>query len=496
MNKYIFWTALCLVCLAQGVLAQHSYQVSVYDPETYNDFRQNWAAIQYRDGRLFFGNSNGLLSFDGNEWHQAIHAPVGSAVLSLHQYNETIHWGGAGDLGIIMPDSTGLYSLESLRSKIDSTKLNFSAVWGMADAGGSVYHRISGDLYVFNGDTVNVELEDKTVTFLSSWKNRLLINIDGEGLFLKTDESLEWIPESEIYSDDPIFAAVNFDHFLMLASREQGLVLFDGTRFTPVNDVASEYLKEHNVYRGIRINENEAAFATLSGGILIAGRDGSLIKVIREADGLPTDVIYNLYLDREEILWAATEYGIAKIMVNHPLHRFTPEQGFQGAPLFIEEHGGRVFVGTTEGIFGFDENGMERFGELQWRVYDGLSLESRFIVSTHEGLYHLDGSNFDKISSNRYLFLIDVPGISGEFYGVSSDKIERLLQDNNAIASETLIDLETEIRHASLINREFWVAGQYNEVHRYNPQGEKIYSYLVDLPDDARLNQIDLLAGR
>ena len=493
MNKYIFGTALCLVCLAQSVLAQHSYQISVYDPETYNDFRQNWAAIQDSDGRLFFGNSNGLLSFDGNEWHQTIHAPIGSAVLSLHQYNETIHWGGAGDLGIIIPDSMGLYSLESLRAKIDSAKLNFSAVWSIADAGGSVYHRISGDLYVFNGDTVDVEFRDKSVTFISSWKNQLLINIDGEGLFLKVGESLEWIPGSENYSDDPIYAAVNFGDFLMLASREQGLVLFNGNRFTPVNDVASEYLKEHNVYRGIRINENEAAFATLTGGILIADKEGNLKKAIRQSDGLPTDKIYNLYLDREELLWAATEYGIAKISVNHPLQRFTPGQGFQGAPLFIDEYAGRVFVGTTEGLFGFTNDGMERFDYFQWRVYDGMSHNGQFIISTHDGLYRLDGDNFGEISTNRYLNLIDD---SGDLYGVSSDKIDKLMIGEEGAISEPLSELDTEIRYVSLINREFWIAGENNHVYRYTLSGGLVAAYSIDIPDDERLNQIDELAGQ
>src|SRR6056297_2083192 len=228
MNKYIFWIVLCSVYYAQSVTAQHSYQISEYDPETYNDFIQNWSAIQDQDGRLFFGNSNGLLSFDGARWHQALHAPVGSAVLSLHKKNDTIYWGGAGDMGIIAPDSSGMYSLESLRSKIDSSSLNFSAVWSIADTEGSVYHRVAGDLYVFDGDTVEVEFQDQSVTFISSWKDRLIINIDEEGLFFKSGEALEWIPGSEIYSDDPVYAAVNFDDFLMLASREKGLVLFDG----------------------------------------------------------------------------------------------------------------------------------------------------------------------------------------------------------------------------------------------------------------------------
>jgi len=495
MIRYIFWFALCMVCFAQIATAQHSYQISEYDPETYNDFIQNWSAIQDQDGRLFFGNSNGLLSFDGASWHQAVHAPVGSAVLSLHKKNDTIYWGGAGDMGIIVPDSSGMYSLESLRSKIDSSSLNFSAVWSIADTEGSVYHRVAGDLYVFDGDTVEVEFQDQSVTFISSWKDRLIINIDEEGLFFKSGEALEWIPGSEIYSDDPVYAAVNFDDILMLASREKGLVLFDGDSFTPLNGEASDYLKDQNVYRGIRINKSEAAFATLNGGILVVTRSGGLKQVIREADGLPTDKIYNLYIDLEQNLWAATEFGIAKIMVNHPLHRFTSDQGFQGAPLFIDEYEGRVFVGTTEGLFGFDETGMKRYEDLQWRVYDGLTLNGRFLISTHDGLYQLENSSFRKISDKRYLNLIDSLTRPGEFFGASSKKIERVLKDGNVLTSEIVVEMDAEIRHASLIDREFWLAGQYNRIYRYTLTGERIGSYRIEIPDDARLNQIDSLLG-
>jgi ligand-binding sensor domain-containing protein len=467
----------------------------VYDPETYNDFRQNWSAAQSQDGRLFFGNSSGLLSFDGARWHQAVHAPIGSAVLSLHQDNEKIHWGGVGDIGVITADSIGSYSLKSLRSKIDSSSSDFSAVWGIEGAGENIYHRASNNLYVFDGDTVNVAMEDRSVAFISSWKNRLIINIDEEGLYFKNGEDLDWVEGSEIYSDDPIFAAIPFHDFLMIASREQGLVLFDGSEFVPLNGEASKYLKEHNVYRGVAINENEAAFATLSGGILVVDKSGNYIKAIRETDGLPTDIIYNVYIDNENILWAATEFGIAKIMVNHPLHRFTSDQGFQGAPLFIDEYDDRVYVGTTEGLFGFYEAGMKRYEDLQWRVYDGLTLNGRFLISTHEGLYRLEKTNFKKISENRYLYLIEGPGYPNEAIGVSSEKIEKLEMDGNTLISETLAVVDTEIRHASLIDQELWLAGQYNRVHRYRLTGERIGSYRVDIPEDARLNQIDSLLG-
>jgi len=282
----------------------------------------------------------------------------------------------------------------------------------------------------------------------------------------------------------------------MLASREKGLVLFDGYGFTSLNGEASDYLIEQNVYRGTRINENEAAFATLNGGVLVVNKSGDLKKVIRESDGLPTDKIYNLYVDREQILWAATEYGIAKIMVNHPLHRFSSDQGFQGAPLFIDEYDGRIFVGTTEGLFGFDETGMKRYEDLQWRVYDGLTLNGRFVISTHEGLYQLENSSFRKISDNRYLYLFDSLTQPVEFFGVSSEKIERLQKDGNDLTSETLVEMDTEIRHASLINRELWVAGEYNRVHRYSILGDRMASYTIDIPNDERLNQIDWLAGQ
>ena len=44
--------------------------VQNYDQDDFNAHVHNWAVKQGRDGRIYVGNGNGLLSWDGEQWRR------------------------------------------------------------------------------------------------------------------------------------------------------------------------------------------------------------------------------------------------------------------------------------------------------------------------------------------------------------------------------------------------------------------------------------------
>lgn len=491
MRVRFIWLLLLIGVLFEAVSGQNSVQIKNYDPDSYNDFRQNWSATQDSSGILFFGNSNGLLSFDGANWHQAKHAPKGNAVLTMAGYQNRIHWGGLGDLGVISPDSLGAYTPESYRSSLDSLYHDFSAVWQIFQHQGKLYHKTSAGLYTWEPDTVTFLPTDSSILHLTSINGRMIANIEGEGLSYYENDVFKNIPGSETYGDDAIFTSIKMDDRLLLVSREQGLVWFNGDKFIPMDSEANRYLKENSVYRGVKISDNEVALATLNGGILIINSQGDILNVIDEEDGLLTNTIYNLYQDRENSLWAATEFGIARLLIQNSFQQWSEVQGFEGSVLFIERLGNTVFVGTTEGLFSVDDTGrLNRYEQFKGRVYDGVFHPDGYLISTHDGIFQLQNGRFQRKFEERYLFFIEDPKDEYSMYGAGSEGVERLLIENGQLQSERIIQLDTELVHAFLDDDLIWILGLDKRVYQYTVDGELIARLKAPVTDEERVNRI------
>src|SRR5579871_6084965 len=75
---------LASVCPLRGDISREAglFFVQSWPAKTYGASPQNWAIAQDRRGVMYFGNTDGLLEYDGVSWRK-IKIPNGSAVRSL-----------------------------------------------------------------------------------------------------------------------------------------------------------------------------------------------------------------------------------------------------------------------------------------------------------------------------------------------------------------------------------------------------------------------------
>src|SRR4051812_33772747 len=89
------------------------YAFETYGAEQYGATPQNWAIAQDNRGIMYFGNTDGVLEFDGFTW-RFIKANGGVRALAVSRAG-TVYVGGAGnDFGYLKPDSRGLLQFVSL----------------------------------------------------------------------------------------------------------------------------------------------------------------------------------------------------------------------------------------------------------------------------------------------------------------------------------------------------------------------------------------------
>lgn len=102
---------------------------------------QNWMIAQDSLGILYFANTDGLLTYNGNDWH-LYPLPNKTLVRSLVIGSDgKIYTGGQDEIGYYFPSSNGTLTYRSLKKYLPATERSFADVWNTGITGGRLYFR-------------------------------------------------------------------------------------------------------------------------------------------------------------------------------------------------------------------------------------------------------------------------------------------------------------------------------------------------------------------
>lgn len=480
------------------LFGQGLFFVEKYTPDEYHNHRQNWALVQDDNQYMFFGNQvGGVVYYDGVRW-ESKHLPYSNTVRSLILFNDSIFWGGVGDYGRITKDSLNKFIPHSLVYDMLSKQANFSDVWQMLTSKDILYLRTHKGILVFKDDEETHKLNTEyPMSGLFKMNGIPIVQLEGLGLSELKRNKFKFIDGSEVYANDRLYVVLPFKDKYLFISRNQGFVLYDGTNFTPFRTEVSEYVKEHKIYRGIYINNSEIALATLTGGIVIINTQGTLQTILTETEGLPTNIIYELYLDREETLWVATDNGLAKILINNPVTKIDDLSGFSGIPSFIESIGSTTYFGSTEGLFYSSNSGnINKIPGFEYRVYDGAQNKTELLVTTDEGIFTLQDYKASKLSSSAYRIIKASATSQNLFYGVIGQQVVELRKPSNTIQETTLISLDKLIYDLYADQQHLWVITDNEGIFRYSLDGVKQKHYTINIAKDNQYQQLEYLQNR
>ncbi len=104
---------------------------------------------------------------------------------------------------------------------------------------------------------------------------------------------------------------------LLIGRRFGGFWLYDGAGLTPFATELESFLKNASLYRGIGLPDGAIALSTTNAGMAIMDREGRRLMTIGRAQGLPSDAIYALMVDREGAIWTAGERWHRARRVSH-----------------------------------------------------------------------------------------------------------------------------------------------------------------------------------
>lgn len=329
-----------------------SPQILSYSSEQYKAGIQNWDVAQDKSGILYFGNNEGLLSFNGTFWN-LVRLPNFTAVRSVEiDSKNRIFVGGQDEVGYFYPNGQGILKYHSIIPLIPEKYRKFADIWNVSILNNEVIFRSTNAIIHYKDGAVRVYKPEVLWEFAGTVKNQLFAHSKGHGLMIY-DRNV-WKP----YCSDPILdnsaitAIMEYNQDTLLVSTlKNGLFLLYDKKLVPKKTSIDAVFRNDRIYYASKIDEDKYVIGTTSGGVMIINKSGKLIQRYTYRDGLQNNNVRACILDGDKNLWLALDDGINYIAINSAVKNIFPDKNKQITSYAIATFNQRLYIGTSNGLY-------------------------------------------------------------------------------------------------------------------------------------------------
>jgi serine phosphatase RsbU (regulator of sigma subunit) len=386
-----------------GFSQKGNYFIHNYLPAQYNSADQNRCILQDLYGRIFVANNNGILINNGAEWEMK---ELPFLCLSLGKdENEDIYIGGDGNFGKLTQSANGKYQYRSLDSLLPKTETELGKFWSVITLKNHVYFCSNQKIYDYDYKTVKAISpgEEGFHTFFNA-EGHLMVREKGQGLkILSYSNEFVLLKGGEQFADNanPVRGIVKGDscHFIITPG---GIYKFNFNKTLPelssikkLELPINSWLNEKTVYCAANIGENNFAFGSVNGGVVITDKKFNAIKYINTLNDLQDDGVNYIYNDNQGHIWLALAKGISLIEFNSPITKFGKADGIKGTIEACTFFNNTPFLATDKGILKYNQLTAKfeptNITEAAWCL---CNANGRLLAGTKSGLYILEKDQF------------------------------------------------------------------------------------------------------
>lgn len=409
--------------------------VQNYLKNTYQAGNQNWSVTKDEHGIMYFGNSEGLLSFDGRYW-QLYHMPNRLIVRAVAADGKgRIYAGGFGEFGYWENNSKGFLTYYSLINLLSKQLVPTEEIWKIYVDGDRVVFQGFGAIYIYSRGKINtIKVPNQPYLFLFKVNHRFIIERSGAGLFELVGTRLVYLPNSNAVGKSGVLSILPYqNNELLIGTAKDGLFLYDGSTAKPFKNDANDFLKTYQLNNGSQIQHKYFAYGTILNGVIIIDSSGKIVQHINKLSGLQNNTVLGLYTDNNQNLWASLDNGIDRIELNSPLYFYEDKTGKFGTVYSSIIFNDKIYLGTNQGLFYSDWNtspnnpfktfDFKMIPGSQGQVWDLSLIDGRLLCGHNNGTYQVTGSSFKTISTQTGGWTIKKLGkdhlIQGSYTGLA-----------------------------------------------------------------------------
>ncbi len=228
-------------------------------------------------------------------------------------------------------------------------------------------------------------------------------------------QSAQGLPQNSVLS-----IAQTPDGYLWLGT-EEGLVRFDGVRFTVFDKHSTPGLR-HNQIIALLVDHRGVLWIGTNGGGVSCFEHGRF-TAYTSRDGLSNDSILSLYEDKAGVIWIGTDGGGLVRFQNGTFHVFTKADGLPDNAIFSisGDQNGTLWIGTHAGLSQFSDGKFSicrSVGALATDYIRSTHVDrlGSIWVGTNDGLYRISNGSGMRFTTQD---------------GLASDAIFSLFEDRS-----------------------------------------------------------------
>ena len=318
--------------------------------QDYKAGRQNWDIAQDSRGIMYFANNNGLLTFDGSFW-RTYPIPNATIVRSIAiDKNDRIYVGGQQEIGYFTPNERGELVYTSLRPLIKDS--DYADVWTIQIVEDHIFFHAHRKIFDYYKGTVKA-FNSTFWSFLGYSHNEVLAYNYESGLVYYKDG--QWVPrvKTGTFPNGTLLKSVIDlgNDSLLLTSVSKGLFILKGDVVTPFETPDVKEIAAKNIFGAHLLPHNTIAFNTNLGGCILMDKNGKFIQQLTKNEGIQTNNVQNLYLDKDQNLWLALDNGIDLVSYNNAIKNIFPEPLDRNSGYTSLVHNNTLYLGVATGLY-------------------------------------------------------------------------------------------------------------------------------------------------
>jgi ligand-binding sensor domain-containing protein len=326
-----------------------------YYKQDYKAGRQTGDIAQDRRGIMYFANNNGLLSFDGTFW-RTYALPNATTVRSLAiDKDDRIYVGGQQEFGYFYPGANGELTYTSLRNLLQAGDYDFTDIWNIEIVQQHIFFYSHKKIFEYTGHAIKV-YNSINWGFLGYANGNLLAYDFEKGLvYFKNGQ---WIPRIktgslpanvEIKSVTPLGK-----DSLLLTSVANGLFILKNDTVTRFESSDIKEIAAKDIAGACLLSPDKIALNTSLGGCVIINKEGKFIQGLTIKEGVQTNNVLCIYVDKDQNLWMGLENGIDCITWNNAIKNIFPEPVDRNSGYTSIVYNNRLYLGTSSGLYKAD----------------------------------------------------------------------------------------------------------------------------------------------
>ncbi len=409
--RYLLLTIFVLFSIS-NVWGQDYYPpIENYSTNVYGKYRnpENYAIVQDERGVMYFGNSNGVLEYDGKNW-RFIQVKLGAYVYSLSlDSNGTIYVGSQNEFGLFKANEKGDLLYHSLSNKLSEVdRLQISEVRYTYASKEKVFFQGSNNVFVYDIKSQDIENIKTSHSFHTSFlaDGTFYVRERESGIKVYENNQLKLLKGTSYFKENACFG-ISTSPFnnanLLFFTQSDGIFELRNNVLHPVSN-SKQSLKGIRIFGAKLLSDGHYALQTFESGVYVVDSVGTVLNTINRSTGLRSDDIKSMFEDRDQNLWLGLGNGISKVNYYSPLSFFNEKSGIEGDIQGIKRFNGILYVGSSYGLFLQDtlKESLKEFRQdysMRFQVWDFEEFNDQLYVGTSEGVFkQLKDQSYQQLS--------------------------------------------------------------------------------------------------